>query len=186
VDLTAVMQHLSEALPDDAIVSNGAGNYAVWLHRFFQYKRPRTQLATTCGTMGYGLPAAIAASLRHPERDCVCVAGDGCFLMYPQELATAIEYGARPLVLVANNGQYGTIRMHQANHYPGRISGTRLHGPDYVALAQSFGAHAERVTRSEDFPAALQRARSSGRAALIELVTDPLQITPTRRLQQGE
>jgi acetolactate synthase I/II/III large subunit len=186
VDLTAVMQHLSEALPDDAIVSNGAGNYAVWLHRFFAYKRPRTQLATTCGTMGYGLPAAIAASLRHPERDCVCVAGDGCFLMYPQELATAIEYGARPLVLVANNSQYGTIRMHQANHYPGRISGTRLHGPDYVALAQSFGAHAERVTRSEDFPAALQRARSSGRAALIELVTDPLQITPTRRLQQGE
>ncbi len=182
VDLTQVMLHLTETLPDNAIVTNGAGNYSVWLHRFYQYRAPRTELATTCGSMGYGLPAAIAAALQHKDRPVVCVAGDGCFMMYPQELATAVEYGASLIVLVANNGMYGTIRMHQERDYPGRVSGTSLKGPDYPALARSFGAHAERVTTAQDFPAAFARARAAGSVALIELVTDPLQITPDKRM----
>jgi acetolactate synthase-1/2/3 large subunit len=182
VDLTQAMLHLADVLPRNAIVTNGAGNYAVWLHRFYQYRAPRTELATTCGAMGYGLPAAIAAALRHQDRPVVCVAGDGCFMMYPQELATAVEYGASLTVLVANNGMYGTIRMHQERDYPGRVSGTSLKGPDYTALARSFGAHAERVTSAQDFPAAFARAQAAGGVALIELVTDPLQITPDKRI----
>ncbi|RYZ00635.1 MAG: thiamine pyrophosphate-binding protein [Comamonadaceae bacterium] len=182
VDLAGAMRAMRQALPDDAIVTNGAGNYAVWLHRFFDYRAPRTELAPTCGAMGYGLPAAVAAALRHPERKVVCVAGDGCFLMYPQELATAAQYGANLIVLVVNNGMYGTIRMHQEKHYPNRISGTRLDGPDYVALARSFGAHAERVDRTEDFAGAFARAQAHGGLALLELVTDPRQITPTARI----
>ncbi len=182
VDLASAMQQMREALPTDAIVTNGAGNYAVWLHRFFQYRAHRTELAPTCGAMGYGLPAAIAAALRHPDRQVVAVAGDGCFMMYPQELATAAQYGARLIVLVVNNGMYGTIRMHQEKHYPGRISGTKLVGPDYVALAESFGAHAERVDRTEEFAGALARARAHDGISLLELVSDPKQLTPTIRM----
>ncbi len=182
VDMAQVMLQVSEALPDDAIVTNGAGNYSVWVHRFYRYRDARTELAPSCGAMGYGLPAAIAASLRHRGRDVVCFAGDGCFLMYPQELATAVEHGARLVVVVVNNGMYGTIRMHQENHYPGRVSGTRLQGPDYAALARSFGAHGEQVKRTEDFAGAFARARAHGGVALLELVTDPKQITPARRL----
>jgi acetolactate synthase-1/2/3 large subunit len=182
VNMTAVMQHLSATLPDDAILTNGAGNYSVWLHRFYQYRSGRTELAPTCGAMGYGLPAAVAASLRHPNRQVVCVAGDGCFLMYPQELATAAEYGASLIVLVVNNGMYGTIRMHQERHHPGRVSGTRLQGPDYVALARSFGAYAECVEQTEDFAAAFGRAQASGGLALLELRVDPRQITPGMRI----
>lgn len=182
VDLASAMQQMREALPDDAIVTNGAGNYAVWLHRFFEYRAPRTELAPTCGAMGYGLPAAIAAALRHPDRRVVAVAGDGCFLMYPQELATAAQYGARLIVLVVNNGMYGTIRMHQERHYPGRISGTKLVGPDYVGLAKSFGAYAERVARTEEFAHAFARATAHEGLALLELVTDPRQLTPTGRM----
>lgn len=182
VDLTAVIKHLSRTLPDDAVVTNGAGNYSVWLHRYYEYRGGRTELAPTCGAMGYGLPAAVAAALRNKGQSVVCVAGDGCFLMYPQELATAAEYGASLIVLVVNNGMYGTIRMHQERHHPGRISGTRLQGPDYAALARSFGAHAELVCRSEDFPAAFQRAQDAGGLALLELRTDPRQITPAMRL----
>jgi acetolactate synthase-1/2/3 large subunit len=182
VDLTEVMLHLSEALPPTSIISNGAGNYSVWLHRYYRYKSTRTELATTCGSMGYGLPAAIAAALRHKDRPVICVAGDGCFMMYAQELATAVEYGASLIVLVVNNGMYGTIRMHQEKHYPGRVSGTRLKGPDYVALALAFGAHGEQVRDAAEFPAAFERARSAGGVSLIELVTDPLQITPSQRL----
>ena len=182
VDLTQAMLHLAETLPDNAIVTNGAGNYSVWLHRFYQYRAPRTELATTCGSMGYGLPAAIAAALRHKDRPVVCVAGDGCFMMYPQELATAVEYGASLIVLLVNNGMYGTIRMHQERDYPGRVSGTSLKGPDYPALARSFGVHAERVSSAQDFPAALARAQAAGGVAFIELVTDPLQITPDKRM----
>jgi acetolactate synthase-1/2/3 large subunit len=182
VDMAVVMQHLSRTLPDDAIISNGAGNYTVWVHRFYQYRRPRTELAPVSGAMGYGLPAAVAAALRHPDREVVCVAGDGCFLMYPQELATAAEYGARFIVLVVNNGMYGTIRMHQESQYPGRVSGTRLAGPDYVALARAFGGWSEQVNASEDFAAAYERARAHRGFAVLELVTDPRQITPTKRL----
>lgn len=182
-DLGAVIAHASAQLPDDALVTNGAGNYSVWLHRFYQYRGARTELATTCGAMGYGVPAAVAAALRHPGREVLCVAGDGCFLMYPQELATAAEHGARLVVIVVNNGMYGTIRMHQEKHYPGRVSGTRLVGPDYVALASAMGAaHAERVDTTEAFPGALARARQAAGFALIEVLTDPRQITPALRL----
>lgn len=130
VDLATSVRQMREALPDDAIVTNGAGNYAVWLHRIFEYRVPRTEFAPNCGAMGYGLPAAVAAALRHPERQVVRVAGDGCFLMYPQELATAAQYGARLTVLVVNNGMYGTIRVHQEKRYPNQVSGTQLAGPD--------------------------------------------------------
>jgi len=176
------MLHLNRALPADAVLANGAGNYSVWLHRYYRYRAPRTELASTCGAMGYGLPAAIAAALRLKSRTVVCVAGDGCFLMYPQELATAVQYGVTLIVLVVNNGMYGTIRMHQERHYPGRVSGTRLQGPDYVALAKAFGAYAERVTVTGDFAGAFDRARAAGGVGLIELATDPLQITPDKRL----
>ena len=182
VDLGAVMQHLDATLPGDAILTNGAGNYTVWLHRFYQYRQPRTELAPVCGAMGYGLPAAVAAALRHRDRQVVCFAGDGCFLMYPQELATAAEHGGRFITILVNNGMYGTIRMHQENHYPGRVSGTRLQGPDYVALARAFGGHAERVERTGDFAAAFARAQAHDGLALLELVTDPKQITPAKRL----
>lgn len=182
VDLAQVVGHLSHTLPDDAVISNGAGNYAVWVHRFYRYRTPRSQLAPTNGAMGYGFPAAIAAKLRDPARSVVCFAGDGCFMMYPQELATAVQFGAALIVIVVNNGMLGTIRMHQEREYPGRISGTALHNPDFIALAHAFGAFGERVERTEDFAAAFERARASGKPALIELITDPRQITPVARL----
>jgi len=184
VDLSQVVAHLSEVLPADSIISNGAGNYTVWVHRFYRYRQSATELAPTSGAMGYGLPAAIAAKLQHPEREVVCFAGDGCFMMYPQELATAMQYGAAMIVIVVNNGMLGTIRMHQEREYPGRISGTDLRNPDFVALARSFGAYGETVERSEDFPAAFARARAAGVAAVLELRTDPRQITPTARLER--
>src|SRR5690606_9607679 len=183
VDMTEVVKHLNDVLPDDSILTNGAGNYSVWLHRFYEYRQPRTQLAPTCGAMGYGVPAAVAASLRRPESTVVCFAGDGCFLMYPQELVTAVEYGAKFIVLVVNNGMYGTIRMHQERDHPGRVSGTRLKGPDFVAMAKACGAYAEKVSNSAELPAAFERAVNSGTVALLELQVDPAQITPAQRLK---
>ncbi|NBB12177.1 thiamine pyrophosphate-binding protein [Pseudomonas sp. SLFW] len=182
VDMGSVVAHLNEVLPDDAVMTNGAGNYTVWVHRFYRYRRPATELAPTNGAMGYGLPASIAAKLHAPQRTVVCFAGDGCFMMYPQELATALQYNAPIVVIVVNNGMLATIRMHQEREYPGRVSATELANPDFIALAQSFGAHAERVERSEDFPAAFQRAQKARVAALIELRVDPRQITPQARL----
>jgi acetolactate synthase-1/2/3 large subunit len=178
LDLAAVVAHLREVLPDDAIVTNGAGNFSIWVHRFYQYRKPRTELAPTSGTMGYGLPAAIAAKLVHPERIVVDVQGDGCFLMTSQELSTAAHYGLDPIVLVVNNSTYGTIRTYQERTYPGRVEATALTNPDFVAYAQSFGAYGERVETTAQFPAAFARARAAGRAALLELVTDPDQLTP--------
>lgn len=154
----------------------------MWVHRFFRYRRPATELAPTNGAMGYGLPAAIAAKLRHPDRSVVCIAGDGCFMMYPQELATAMQFGAPIVVIVVNNGMLGTIRMHQERKFPGRVSATQLRNPDFVALARAFGAHAESVEHSDDFPAAFGRAVAAGLPALIELRVDPRQITPQARL----
>ena len=182
VDMGAVIAHLNDVLPDDAIITNGAGNYTVWVHRFYRYRKPATELAPTNGAMGYGLPAAIAAKLYAPQRDVVCFAGDGCFMMYPQELATAMQYGAPIVVIVVNNGMLATIRMHQEREYPGRVSATELANPHFVALAEAFGAHAERVERTEDFAAAFARARQAGCPALIELRADPKQITPQARL----
>ena len=182
VDVAQVVSHLDRVLTDDAIVSNGAGNYTVWVHRFFRYRQPATELAPTNGAMGYGLPAAIAAKLRYPERTVVCFAGDGCFMMYPQELATAMQFGAAVIVVVVNNGMLATIRMHQEREYPGRVSGTCLANPDFVALARAFGAHAESIDRAADFPAAFDRAVAARRAAVIELRADPAQVTPQARL----
>jgi acetolactate synthase-1/2/3 large subunit len=182
VDLAQVVAHLNDVLPDDAVIANGAGNYTGWVHRFYRYRRPATELAPTNGAMGYGFPAAIAAKLRNPKRSVVCFAGDGCFMMYPQELATAVQFGAPLTVIVVNNGMFGTIRMHQEREYPGRISATELRNPDFVAMARAFGAHAERVARTEDFAAAFERAQAAGVPALIELLTDPLQITAVSRL----
>lgn len=182
VDMGAVMAHLTEVLPDDAVLTNGAGNYTVWLHRFYRYRQAATELAPTNGAMGYGLPAAIAAKLHAPDRTVVCFAGDGCFMMYPQELATAIQYNTPVIVIIVNNGMLGTIRMHQEREYPRRISGTELVNPDFQMFAQSFGAHTEVVESSDDFPAAFSRAHAAGKLALIELRTDPKQITPQARL----
>ncbi len=182
VELSGVLAHLNKMLPDDAIITNGAGNYTVWIHRFYQYRKLGTELAPTNGAMGYGLPAAVAAKLAYPQRTVVCFAGDGCFMMYPQELATAMQFGAAVIVLIVNNRMLGTIRMHQEREYPGRVSGTHLLNPDFVALALSFGAHAERVEHEAEFPAAFERALASGKAAVIELCNDPLQIGPQTRL----
>jgi acetolactate synthase-1/2/3 large subunit len=182
VDMARVVGWLSETLPPDAIVANGAGNYAIWLHRFFRYRAPHTELAPTSGAMGYGVPAAIAAKLRYPERSVVAFAGDGCFLMYPQELATAVQHQANLVVLVVDNGMYGTIRMHQERRFPGRVTATELRNPDFVALAQSFGAYGERVEATADFPDAFRRAAAAGRPAVLHLRIDPAQLTPTLRL----
>lgn len=182
VDMAVVIRHLATRLPENAMIANGAGNFTIWVHRFFTYKAPHTELAPTSGSMGYGFPAAIAAALRYSDRITVCVAGDGDFLMYPQELATAAQYGARLLVLIVNNGMYGTIRMHQERRFPGRVSATQLAGPDFVQLAQSFGAYAERVETTEAFPAGLERALAAASSAVLELRVDPNQITPDRRI----
>ncbi|MFT5743076.1 MAG: acetolactate synthase-1/2/3 large subunit, partial [Paracoccaceae bacterium] len=168
-----IIAWLSDNLPDDAILTNGAGNYAAWLHRYFVYKSFRTQLAPTSGSMGYGFPAAISASLEHPDRTVVCLAGDGCFQMTLNEMSTAIQHGAKPITLVMNNGRYGTIRMHQEKHYPGRVSGTQLSSPDFAALARAYGGHGETVTKSADFAEAFARAKASNLPAVIELTIDP-------------
>jgi acetolactate synthase-1/2/3 large subunit len=183
VDLAAVVGWLSENLRDDAIIANGAGNYTVWVHRYYRYRRPRTEVAPTSGSMGYGFPAAIAAKLRHPEREVVAFAGDGCFLMYPQELATAVQHRANVVTIVVNNGVYGTIRMHQERRYPGRAVATELVNPDFVALARSFGAYGERVESTGAFPDAFRRAVAAGRPAVLELRADPDQLSPAFRLQ---
>lgn len=182
IDLAAVIGVLRDALPHDTILTNGAGNYTAWAHRYYQFSRPRTQLAPTSGAMGYGVPAAIAAKLAHPERTVICLAGDGCFMMSAQELATAMKYGLGIVFIVVNNGMYGTIRMHQELNYPERVMGTDLCNPDFVAFARSFGAQSERVEHGKDFPAALERARSAAQPYLIELVTDPERISPRASL----
>lgn len=182
VDLTAVVRYLSTHLPEDAFLCNGAGNHSAWLHRFFQYKRFGTQLAPISGAMGYGVPAAIAAKLRYPEREVVSVAGDGCFLMTGHELATAVQYDARAIFLVVNNGMYATIRMHQERSYPGRVSATEIVNPDFVMLARAYGAYGELIERTEDFPAAFERARNAKAPALLELRVDPDAIAPRTTL----
>ena len=179
-----VMAHLRETLPPDAIITNGAGNYTVWVHRFYHYRRFGTQLAPTAGSMGYGVPAAVAAKLRFPERDVVAFAGDGCFLMNGQEFATAVQYGANIVCIVVNNRMLGTIRMHQERHYPGRVSSTDLVNPDFEAYARAFGGYGEIVERTEQFPEAFERARSSGKPAILELRIDPEALTPGQSLSE--
>jgi acetolactate synthase I/II/III large subunit len=179
-----VIRWLAERLPEDAIVAGGAGNFSGWLHRHFRYKGFRTQLGPGNGSMGYGLPAAVAAKLAMPERTVVAVCGDGDFLMNGQELATAVQYGAPFVALVVNNGLYGTIRMHQEREYPERVFGTALRNPDFAAYARAFGGHGERVERTEEFAGAFERALTSGKPALVELRIDPDAITPATTLSE--
>jgi acetolactate synthase-1/2/3 large subunit len=180
-----VITHLNETLPDDAILTNGAGNYASWLHRYYRYGGWKTQLAPTCGSMGYGLPAAIAAKLELPDRDVICLAGDGCFQMTMQEFGVACQYGANIIVLVINNGMYGTIRMHQQRSYPRRPSGTQMKNPDFAALARSYGAFGATVTSDQEFPSALAAARAAGTPALIDLKVSPAALSPRLLLEDA-
>src|SRR5204863_1757375 len=169
-------------IDDDAIVTNGAGNYTVWLQRFFEFRRFGTQLAPRNGAMGYGLPAGLAAAAVAPHRTVVTLAGDGCLLMSGSELATAVQFGLRLVVVVLNNSMFGTIRMHQERSYPGRVIATDLRNPDFVAYARSFGALGLLVERTDDFPAAFAEALDHPGPALIEVRTDPEQITPELRI----
>ncbi len=182
LDLGEVLVYLSQRLSHDAIMTNGAGNYTAWCHRFYQFSTYRSQVAPVNGTMGYGIPAAVAAKLVHPERVVVAFAGDGCFLMNGQELATAMHYRANIVVLVINNNMYGTIRMHQELHYPDRPIGTALTNPSFVAYAEAFGAYSELVERTSDFAAAFERALAAQRPALLELRIDPDAISPRTTL----
>ena len=182
VQLEQVVTQLSDMLPTDAILTNGAGNYAQFVHRYFAYKGYRTCLAPAAGSMGYGLPAAIAAKLTMPKRTVVAFAGDGCLMMALPELATAVQYGLNIIVIIANNGMLGTIRMHQEQRFPNRVIATTLTNPNFAELAKSFGAFGEQVRKTEDFAVAFKRARKSGRPALIELMLDPDAITPEESL----
>ena len=177
-----MVDHLNEVLPQDAIISNGAGNYAGWVHRFYRYRAHGSQLAPTSGSMGYGLPAAVGAAATTPGREVVCFAGDGCFMMTCQELATAAHHGLRLTVIVVNNNRYGTIRAHQEAHYKGRISGTALTNPDFCAFAQSFGAGAAHVSTLPEFQEALAQARARGGVNLIEVAQDEGILAPGKPL----
>jgi len=179
LDLGQVMAWLRERLPDDAVMASGAGNYTGWVHRYYQFHRLGTQLAPKSGAMGFGVPAALAAKLVHPGRVVVAVAGDGCFQMSGQELATAVQHRLDVVVLVVNNGMYGTIRMHQERSYPGRVIATDLVNPDFAALARAYGAHGEVVETTEAFPDAFERALAAGRPALLELRVDAEAMSPT-------
>lgn len=184
VNMSEVIRHLAEVLPADAILTNGAGNFAAWLHRFHRHRARRTQLAPTSGAMGYGYPAAIAAKSVHPDRDVICIAGDGDYLMTGQEIATAVQYGIHVVVVVVDNGTYGTIRMHQEGHYPGpeRVMATDLVNPDFVKYAEAFGAFGIRCETTADFPAALKAARAAGRPAMVHLITSAEDIAPGRTI----
>lgn len=183
LNFAAAVKQLDGFLPDDAIITNGAGNYAAWAHRFLAFHKLGTQLAPTSGAMGYGVPAAVAAKAVHPERTVVCFTGDGDFLMNGQELATAVQYGLNIIVLIANNGMYGTIRMHQERNHPERTIGSQLRNPDFAAYAQAFGAFGEKVVRTADFMPAFERAIRSGLPAVLELQIDPEDIIPGGTIQ---
>ncbi|MFI0849039.1 thiamine pyrophosphate-dependent enzyme [Mesorhizobium sp. IMUNJ 23232] len=184
VDMVAVTAHLRNVLPEDAILTNGAGNFTVWPNKFFKFGPKARLLAPQSGAMGYGLPAAVAAKATYPGRTVVCFAGDGDFQMNCQELGTAMQAGAQPVVLILNNGIYGTIRAHQERHYPARVSGTQLQNPDFVGLARSYGFHAERVEATADFAAAFDRALASRSGAVLELTISPEALTPRQTLTQ--
>ena len=182
VNMSEIMGVLRDALPDDAIVTNGAGNFAAWLHRFFPHQAPKTQLAPTSGAMGYGVPAAVGAAIVEPNRLVVNVAGDGDFMMLVQELATLRQYDARAVFVVVDNGTYGTIRMHQERDYPARVSGTDLKNPDFAALARAFGLDAWRVGETASFRAALNAAIAAPNGGLIHLITSAEDIAPGRTI----
>ena len=178
VNLGDVMVWLRDRLPADAIIANGAGNYAAWINRFFRFRRFATHLGPTSGSMGYGVPAAIGAKRLHPDRTVVSIAGDGCFLMHGQEFATAVQYKLPIVNIVVDNSMYGTIRMHQEREYPGRISATQLTNPDFAAYARAFGGFGITVERTADFAAAFGAAQASGLPSIIHLKVDPEAISP--------
>jgi len=182
VDLWQIVRWLDERLPDDAILTNGAGNYATWVHRLYRYGGGRRQLAPYSGSMGYGVPSAVAAKLVHPQRTVVSWNGDGCFLMNGQELATAVQYRLPIVFVVIDNGMYGTIRMHQERNYPGHVSGTDLVNPDFAMLARAYGAHGETVLATEEFAPAFERALSAQRPALLHVRVDPQALTMSATL----
>jgi acetolactate synthase-1/2/3 large subunit len=179
-----VIAYLRRILPPDAIIANGAGNFAIWVHRFYRYRQFGTELAPTSGSMGYGVPAAIAAKLVHPKRTVVAFAGDGCFLMTGQEFATAMQHNAPVIFIVVNNGMYGTIRMYQERTYPARVSGTDLTNPDFAAYARAFGGFGAVVTSTEEFAPAFEAAQASGVPSILELRIDPEAITPRQSLSE--
>ena len=178
LDLGKVLAHLRDVLPDDSIVTNGAGNFAIWANRYLYYGKKRRLLGPEAGSMGAGVPAAVMAKLLDPKRFVLCFAGDGDFQMTGMELGVAQQYGAAPVVLVVNNGMYGTIRLHQEREFPGRVSGTQLVNPDFTKIAEAFGLAGERVKKTEDFAGAFERACASRSGALIELVVDPEGLAP--------
>ena len=182
VNMGEIMHLLRSAMPDDGIITNGAGNFAAFVHRFFRYRTFQTQLAPTSGSMGYGVPAGIAAKRIYPNRTVVTMAGDGDFMMTSQELATAKQHGINVIIIIVNNGMYGTIRMHQEKFFPGRTIATNLKNPDFQVLAQAYGAHAELVIKTGEFPDAFKCAMESDIPAVIELKVDPEAITPSATL----
>jgi acetolactate synthase-1/2/3 large subunit len=184
VDLGEIMAFLRRRLPPDAIQTSGAGNFTVWAHRFAEFTRYGTQLCPRSGSMGYGVAAAVAAKLVHPDRVVLCFTGDGDFVMSSPELATAVQHELPIVILLVNNGMYATIRMHQERAFPGRVVGSDLVNPDFPTLARAYGAHGERVARTEDFEAAFERALASGTPAVLELPVDPERITPRVRLSE--
>ena len=182
VDMAQTLIALRDRLPRDAIVTNGAGNYAIWVGRFLRFHGLDTQLAPTSGSMGFGTPAAVAAKRLYPNRVVVAFAGDGCFLMNGQEFATAVQYDLSIIVIVVDNGMYGTIRMHQERNFPDRVSGTDLTNPDFAAYARAFGGHGETVTTTAAFLPAFERALTSGKPAILHVKVDPEALTPARSL----
>ncbi|WP_136684475.1 thiamine pyrophosphate-dependent enzyme [Falsirhodobacter xinxiangensis] len=184
VDMVEVTRHLREVLPEDVVLTNGAGNFAVWPNKFFSFGPHQRLLAPQSGAMGYGLPAAIAARIENPDRVAVCFAGDGDFQMNCPELGTAMQMGACPIVLILNNGTYGTIRAHQERTFPARVSGTDLQNPDFALLARAYGIHAERVERTTDFAAAFDRALASPNGAVLDLAIAAEALTPRQTLSQ--
>ena len=177
VDLREVILEMERSLPQNTIYTNGAGNYSGWLHRFHRYSGFRTQLAPSAGSMGYGVPSAIAAKVADRARTVISFNGDGCYMMNGQELATAVHYGLNVIFIIVNNGMYGTIRMHQERDYPARVHGTSITNPDFPALARAYGAHGELVTTTAEFAPALARCRQANKAAVIEIRIDPNAIT---------
>jgi len=175
---------LRENLPADAILCNGAGNYAAWIHRFFRFRRFGQHVAPTSGSMGFGVPAAVAMKRLYPDRPVVCIAGDGDFLMNGQEFATAVQYNLPIVVVLIDNGIYGTIRMHQEREYPGRVIASQLRNPDFAAYARAFGGHGETVEETAEFLPAFERALGSGLPSIIHVKIDPEAITPATTLSE--
>ena len=182
VNMGEIVASMRAKLPADAVITNGAGNFSVWVHRYSRYRRYGTELAPISGSMGYGVPAAIGMKRLDPARTVVCFAGDGDFLMTGQEFATAVQYDLPVIIVLMDNGMYGTIRMHQERHYPGRVVGTALKNPDFAAYARSFGGYGATVTKTEDFMPAFEAAQKSGKPAIIHVKVDPEALTPAMSL----